>query len=147
MYLYQLLVHLDHCAQYEMDDPLPPLNYWPVLSLGRVVSPLAGTLGRDVVQSIFDELRIVHAPRWEQTLLQLEADLGISANELELGVPDPETRPHYLESSPAQLSRQPQPTARDSLFHGELEKTIKVCIKRTRHRPELSDLKPRLTRK
>jgi hypothetical protein len=68
MYLYQMLVRLGHCAQCEMDDPLPPSAYCPILVLARVVSPLAGAMGQDVVLSVFQELRTVHTPRWEWTL-------------------------------------------------------------------------------
>jgi hypothetical protein len=68
MYIYQMLVRLGHCAQCEMDDPLPPSAYRPILALARVVSPLAGAMGQDVVLSVFQELRTVHTPRREWTL-------------------------------------------------------------------------------
>jgi hypothetical protein len=68
MYLYQMLVRLGHCAQCEMDDPLPPSAYRPILALARVVSQLTGIMGQDIVLSVFQELRTVHMPRWEWTL-------------------------------------------------------------------------------
>jgi hypothetical protein len=151
MYLYQLLVRLDHCAQCEIDDPLPLPAYRPILALARVVSPLAGAMGQDVVVSVFEELRTVHAPRWERTLMRLEDDLGISPNEPNFDIPDPpQRRAHYQESAPAPTARQPPPTARGGLFHGqapELERVIRVRIKRTKHGPDLSDVRPLLTRK
>jgi hypothetical protein len=34
-------VRLCHCVQCEMDDPLPPSAYRPILELAHVISPLA----------------------------------------------------------------------------------------------------------
>jgi hypothetical protein len=117
-------VQLDHYAQCEMHNQLPSPTSRPDLLLWASTSSCTCSTS--------------HAPKWKQTFMRLEEDIGISSIKPTF---DSATR-----HKPGRTTRRACEAVSGGLFHGQLEKVTKVRIKRSRHGSDLSDVRPPLTR-
>jgi hypothetical protein len=148
LFLYQLMVQLELYAASSIDDPLSSDDYAIALDLAQPVCPLAFAINEHLICAFFAELRTVHGARWPLTIAKIESDLGVAQVAKMFELPDhPIHRLHFQEGRQPEKRMDDKPLQPHPLFPGrstQLNKTVRIHIKRTRHGPSAEQIRPLL---
>ena len=76
--IFHIFLLLDIYHQNSLEDPLPEKEFQEILTLIRVISPLAMALQETTLQKFFSELEIVHGNNYPITISKFKDLIGIA---------------------------------------------------------------------
>ena len=79
--IFHIFLLLDIYHQNSLEDPLPEKEFQEILTLIRVISPLAMALQETTLQKFFSELEIVHGNNYPITISKFKDLIGIAIKE------------------------------------------------------------------
>lgn len=140
-----LLFDINH--QQSLSDPLPEKEFQDILTLIRVISPLAMVLQETSLQKFFSELDIVHGSNYPLTILKYRDLIGIAVKEPNFKDIDDDNnqnaiiRKHYKDASQETTKakeEKPKTNGKYSVLPHHLSyinRSVHVRIKKPKHRP------------
>ena len=145
--IFHIFLLLDIYHQQSLSDPLPEKEFQNVLTLIRVISPLAMALQETSLQKFFSELEIVHGNNFPLTISKYRDLIGIAIKEPYFKDVDDDNnqnsvvRKHYKDASqetPKVKEEKPKTSENYSVLPHHLSfinRSVHVRIKKPKHRP------------
>lgn len=145
--IFHIFLLLDIYHQDLISDPLPEKEFQNVLTLIRIISPLAMALQETTLQKFFSELEIVHGNTYPLTISKFRDLIGIAIKEPSFKAIDDEndqnqvTRKHYkdaIQEIPKAKEEKPKQKENYSVLPHQssfINRSVHVRVKKPKHRP------------